>query len=55
MKVGITMLIHNKDDIQFFTEFPCFLGHTLQKCKSFFGNKYGFEFFSPITALLKEL
>ena len=22
-----TMLIHNKDDIQFVTEFPCFLGH----------------------------
>ena len=21
------MLIHNKDDIQFVTEFPCFLGH----------------------------
>ena len=25
--VGITMLIHNKDDIQFVTEFPYFLGH----------------------------
>ena len=24
MKLGITMLIHNKDDIEFFTEFPCF-------------------------------
>ena len=22
-----TMLIHNKDDIEFVTEFPCFLGH----------------------------
>ena len=21
------MLIHNKDDIQFVAEFPCFLGH----------------------------
>ena len=21
------MLIHNKDDIKFVTEFPCFLGH----------------------------
>ena len=21
------MLIHNEDDIQFVTEFPCFLGH----------------------------
>ena len=27
LKLGITMLIHNKDDIQFVTEFPCFLGH----------------------------
>ena len=27
MKLGITMLIHNKDDIKFVTEFPCFLGH----------------------------
>ena len=27
MKLGITMLIHNKDYIEFVTEFPCFLGH----------------------------
>ena len=27
MKLGITMLIHSKDDIKFVTEFPCFLGH----------------------------
>ena len=27
MKLGITMLIHNKDDIEFVIEFPCFLGH----------------------------
>ena len=27
MKLGITLLIHNKDDIEFVTEFPCFLGH----------------------------
>ena len=26
LKLGITMLIHNKDDIEFDTEFPCFLG-----------------------------
>ena len=26
-KLGITMLIHNKDDIKFVTEFPCFSGH----------------------------
>ena len=27
MKLGITMLTHKKDDIQFFTEFPCLLGN----------------------------
>ena len=26
MKLGITMLIHYKDDIEFVTEFPCLLG-----------------------------
>ena len=26
-KLGIAMVIHNKDDIEFVTEFPCFLGH----------------------------
>ena len=26
-KLGITMLIHDKDDILFVTEFPCFQGH----------------------------
>ena len=27
LKLGITILIHNNDDIQFVTEFPCFFGH----------------------------
>ena len=27
LKLGITMLLKNKDDIQFVTEFPCLLGH----------------------------
>ena len=31
MKLGNTMLIHNKDDIEFVTEFPCFLGHPVVK------------------------
>jgi len=31
LKLGITMLIHNKDDIEFVTEFPCFLGHPVYK------------------------
>ena len=30
LKLGITMLIHNKD-IEFVTEFPCFLGHPVSK------------------------
>ena len=25
------MLTHNKDDIQFVTEFPCFLGHPVHQ------------------------
>ena len=29
MAFEITMLIHNKDDIEFVTEFPCFLGHSV--------------------------
>ena len=33
LKLGITMLIYNKDDIQFVTEFPCFLGHPVAKTK----------------------
>ena len=33
------MLIHNKDDIQFVTEFPCFLGHPVCIYKvCLFGN-----------------
>ena len=31
MKLGITLLVHNKDDIEFVTEFPCFLGHPVYK------------------------
>ena len=31
LKLGITMLIHNKDDIQFVTEFPCLLGQPVRK------------------------
>ena len=30
-KLGITLLNHNKDDIQFVTEFPCLLGHPVYK------------------------
>ena len=28
-EIGITMLIHIKDDIDFVTEFPCLLGHPM--------------------------
>ena len=27
------MVIHNKDDIDFLTEFPCFLGHPVEREK----------------------
>ena len=27
LKLGITILVHYKDDIEFVTEVPCFLGH----------------------------
>ena len=30
------MLIHNKDDIEFVTEFPCFLGHPVPDLGFFF-------------------
>ena len=33
MKLGITMVIHNEDDIEFVTEFPCFLGHPVYGIK----------------------
>ena len=47
MKLGITMLIHNKDDIEFITEFPCFLGHPVEnhmqkKMRTFSSEKYKF-------------
>ena len=29
LKLGITMLNHNKDEIEFVTEFPCLLGHLI--------------------------
>ena len=29
LKSGITLLIYNKDDIEFVTEFPCLLGHVV--------------------------
>ena len=38
LKLGITMLIHNKDDIQFVTEFLCFLGHPVFKLKNWKGR-----------------
>ena len=59
LKLGITMLIHNKDDIEFVTEFPCFLGHpvahvvfTTLECFSL-NQKYEFSF-EPILSILIE-
>ena len=48
--MGITMLIHNKDDIEFVTEFPCFLGHPVSIfCLNDFletnMKKYAIQFF----------
>ena len=48
LKLGITMLIHNEDDIEFVTEFPCLLGHPvdtmghakLWNCKTTFKQSY---------------
>ena len=28
------MLIHNKDDIEFDTDFPCLLGHPVPSCQT---------------------
>ena len=39
MKLGITMLIHNKDDIHFVTEFPCFLGHPVWNQRGYIWNQ----------------
>ena len=38
LKSGITMLIHNKDAIEFVTEFPCFLGHPVSKNNPIYGR-----------------
>ena len=38
LKLGIIMLIHNKDDIEFVTEFPCLLGHPVRVKKGPFVN-----------------
>ena len=35
LKLGITMLVHNEDDIEFVTEFPCFLGHPVDDSYAF--------------------
>ena len=37
MKLGITMLTHNKNDIKFVAEFPCLLGHPVHQ-KQFLAN-----------------
>ena len=43
MKLGITMQIHNNDDIKFVTELPCFLGHPVGSPENHFKNnsEYG--------------
>ena len=39
------MLIHNKDDIEFVTEFPCFLGHPVSN------HRYHLEIINRILKL----
>ena len=39
MAFGSTMLIHNEDDIEFVTEFPCLLGHPVHAGKKLWGTK----------------
>ena len=41
LKLGITMLIHKKDDIEFVTEFPCLLAHPvlLQRTNKIYSRK----------------
>jgi len=43
LKLGITMLIHNKDDIEFVTEFPCFLGHPVWTIKQICNHDLKFK------------
>ena len=53
MKTGITMLIHNKDDIKFVSEFPCFLGHSVQI--SHFPSIYKKAYFLNSLLFLQDL
>ena len=50
MKSGITMLMYNKDDIEFVTEFPCFLGHPVSDVLTycFLLCKYNTHFSCPL-------
>ena len=44
LKLGITMLLRNKDYIQFVTEFPCFLRHPVVKQIKYKNFKNNFPF-----------
>ena len=43
------MLIHNKDDIKFVTEFPCFLGHPVYELSYNF-NTVLYQFLEVLTS-----
>ena len=43
MKLVITMLIHNKGDIEFVTEFPCLLGHPVFKIQEFSNFQHSYQ------------
>ena len=53
MKLGITMLIHNKDDIEFVTEFPCLLGHPVY-FEVLLDSRYGDSFKETSIEILKK-
>ena len=53
MKSGITMLIHDKDDIEFVTEFPCLLGHPVYESKINGPNRFK-TMYAVTTANLTE-
>ena len=57
MKLGITMLIQNKDDFEFVTEFPCLLGHpeiNFHLNQKEFSLCHKFEFSNPYIFAIKS-
>ena len=51
MKLGITILIHNKDDIEFVPEFPCLLGHPVSEISRLIVKTTSGQFQTPYCLL----